>query len=163
MVGKPEGTIRGWVERGMAYPDIEPWGSFSRQYRQAERGLAMAVAKTSALRVQLMLEQMQAFMRWQAQGARGEAPALPTTADMLWLDRLREGRHPSDYGATKHRAPEPEHKGENYLDMHVMEREQLGALFADPPEPIRLALVDSAAQVYAVLLAGGFDPAAQKG
>lgn len=161
MVGKSESTIRGWIERGMAFPDVEPWGSFSTHYRVAERGLAAAIAETSAQRVQVLREQMANYARWHANGCLGAAPAAPSVADMVWMDRVREGRWPDDYGASKHRKPEPEHDGANYLDAHTMEREQLGALFADPPEPIRLALVDSAAQVYAVLIAGGFDPGAK--
>lgn len=202
-VGKPESTIRTWVERGLAYPEEEPWGSFAVQYRRAERGLENAAARTAAMKVQLMREQLEEFFLWRTR--RGEPPlkprepkkpgkratdvereryredvsmweiamqryellfaawstppTTPDVAELTWLERLRESRWPEDHGASKHRKPEPEHDGANYLDAHTMEREQLGALFADPPEPIRLALVDSAAQVYAVLLAGGFDPA----
>jgi hypothetical protein len=71
-------------------------------------------------------------------------------------------RFPEDWGTSKHRKPEPEFDAANYLDANTMEREQLGALFCDPPESIRLALVDSAPAVYAILLAGGFDPAAPR-
>jgi hypothetical protein len=186
MVGKPESTIRGWIERGMAYPNEEPWGSFSVQYRQAERGVAIAAAKTSALRVQVMLEQMEEFVRWRDRGpppprprapekpgkkasadekeayrvakaehdesyARWELdferwktpPAHPDVSDMVWLESHRQRRFPEDYGASKHRKPEAEFDGQHWLDAHAMDREQLKALFTDPPELIRLAMEDA--------------------
>src|SRR4030095_15675088 len=150
-VGKPEATIRGWVERGMAYPDIEPWGSFSVQYRRAERGLEGAAAGAISLTVRSLYQ----LCVKAAEGDILAALALSKNPQLKELLNVLAARFPEDWGQSKHRKPEPEHQGENYLDAHVMEREQLGALFADPPEPIRLALVDSAAQVYAVLIAGG--------
>lgn len=147
-IGTPVGTLLGWVERGMAYPGVEPYGSFSADYRRAERGLEGAAAGTVALLVKHAWEL--------AQAGEWESIDPKMVRELL---AVMEARFPEDYGASKHRKPEPEFDGANYLDAHTMEREQLGALFADPPEPIRLALVDSAAQVYAVLLAGGFDPA----
>jgi hypothetical protein len=155
-VGKPESTIRGWVERGLAFPDVEPWGSFSVQYRRAERGLEGAAAGAIAMTVKSVFELCQ-------KAAQGDADALKLLAGNSQLKELINvlaARFPEDWGTSKHRKPEPEHDAANYLDAYTMEREQLGALFADPPEAIRLALVDSAPYVYAVLLAGGFDPSA---
>lgn len=157
-VGRPESTIRGWVERGMAYPDVEPWGSFAVQYRRAERGLEGAAAGAIALTVRSVFRLCQ-------DAERGDMDALLMLAKNSQLKELLNvlaARFPEDWGTSKHRKPEPEFDAANYLDAHTMEREQLGALFADPPEPIRLALVDSADKVYAVLLAGGFDPAQRK-
>jgi len=147
----------------LAYPDIEPFASFSADYRRAEAGIAGAAADIKAMTVQLMREQVAFYLRWQASGLGGDPPPLPSVAELSWLDRTMEARFPDHYGASKHRSPDADFDASNFLDAHVMEREQLAALFSDPPEPIKLALVDSAAQVYAVLLAGGFDPAAGKG
>lgn len=156
VVGKPESTIRSWVERGMAYPDVEPWGSFSAQYRRAERGLEGAAAGTIAMTAQMLFELTKRALKGDEAALESLSKQGPQLKELL---NVLAARFPADWGVSKHRIPEPEHDGANYLDAHTMEREQLGALFADPPEPIRLALVDSAAQVYAVLLAGGFDPA----
>lgn len=204
-VGKPESTIRSWVERGAAFPDVEPWGSFSVDYRRAERGLEGAGASVVAMKVQLMVEQMTERLAWRDRGsapvpprkpdkprkgaseedrelyeiardhydqaqakweldivAWGTPPEAPDAAELAWLDRVMEARFPEDWGTSKHRKPEAEFDAANYLDQNTMTREQLAALLADPPEPIRLALVDSAPYVYAVLVAGGFDPAAPR-
>lgn len=162
IAGCPYTTLVGWVERGMAFPDVEPWGSFSQDYQRAEAGIAGAAADVRAMTVQIMREQVADHMRWRSDGQRGEPPPLPTVNELVWLDRTMEARFPAHYGASKHRAPDADFEASNYLDAHVMEREQLAALLADPPEPIRLALVDSAPYVYAVLIAGGFDPAQRK-
>lgn len=206
-VGKPESTIRGWIERGLAYPDVEPYGSFARDYELAERGLDASAARSVAMRVQLLEEMLRKRLDWDNRGPPppkptkpkppkklddeaaqlaadvlfelelkaweerhtewGEAmkawhtpPPEPTVQDMVWLERVRISRFPEDYGTSKHRKPEPEYSGSNWLDANSMDREQLGAVFADPPESIRLALQDRAPEVYRILIEGGFDPAA---
>lgn len=204
LLGKPESTVRGWIERGLAYPTIEPWGSFAEDYMRAERGLAGAIGSTVALKAQVLSEQMKAYAEWssnrppppkpppkprkpkrgapaeerlayelamevfeqlsaehaQAMEAWKEPPPLPDVNEMMWLERVRISRHPEDYGTSKHRSVPPEYDGQAYLDAHSMDREQLAALFADPPEVMRSALVDAGHAVYRILLAGGFDPAA---
>jgi hypothetical protein len=159
-VGKPVSTLCGWVERGLAYPDVEPWGSFSVQYRRAERGLEGAAAGTIAMTARMLFELTK-------RASRGEEAALEALSkqgpQLKELLNVLASRFPADWGQSKHRMPEPEFDAANYLDSHVMEREQLAALFADPPEAIRSALVDSAVYVYAILVAGGFQPATTVG
>jgi hypothetical protein len=156
--GKPESTIRSWIERGMAYPEVEPWGSFSEDYRRAERGLEGMAAGAIAMTVKSVFELSQ-------RAHDGDEDALTLLAGNSQLKELLNvlaARFPEDWGTSKHRKPEPEFDAANYLDSNTMEREQLGALFCDPPEAIRAALVDSAPAVYAILIAGGFDPAAPR-
>jgi hypothetical protein len=99
--------------------------------------------------------------RWaKLHAAWSTPPVVPPLQEFEWLGRLKERRWPQDHGASKHRQPEPDHDAANYLDAHAMDREQLAALLSDPPEVVRQALVDVAPKVYAVLLAGGFDPEA---
>ncbi len=218
MVGVPFGTLRGWIEQGLAYPDKEPFGSFAQAYQRAERGLEFAASQTEAHRVRILLEAMTGYAEWRdhrgpepleplppARPARPDPelpddelfaahilydlqmedwkretaalsdaralwaklhaawstpPVVPPLQEFEWLGRLKERRWPQDHGASKHRVPEPEFDAQNYLDTHAMDREQLAALLSDPPELVRLALVDAAPKVYAVLLAGGFDPEA---
>lgn len=206
-VGKPESTIRGWIERGLAYPAEEPYGSFARDYQLAERGLDASAARSVAMRVQLLEEMLRKRLEWDQRGppppkplkpkppkklddeaaqlaadvlhelalkeweerrAEWEAgmlawstpPPTPDVQEMAWLEKVRISRHPEDYGTSKHRKPDAEYSGENWLDAHAMDRAQLGALFADPPEAIRQALVDSAPVVYRILVEAGFDPSA---
>jgi hypothetical protein len=166
--------------------------------------MAGTVGKASALRIQLLYEQLQEFMRWRDRPpftqpkpvpparlgrkatdedrARWKVeheeyaqalfqwdtafklwatpPQQPDVADMVWMERIREARHPEDYGTSKHRKPEPEFDANNWLEANGMDREQLGALLCDPPESLRQALADQAPTVYRILLASGFDPAA---
>ncbi len=156
-LGKPEATIRGWIERGLAYPTEEPYCSFSVDYRRAERGLEGAAASTVSLTVGMLYELTKS-------ASAGEALALEKLAKMG--PQLKEilnvlaARFPQDWGTSKHREPEPDYDGQAYLDAHSMDREQLAALFADPPEVMRNALCDAGHAVYRILLAGGFDPAA---
>jgi hypothetical protein len=206
LVGKPEATLRGWINRGLAYPDVEPYGSFSEDYRRAERGMDGAIATVKAQRVQLLAEQMRKRLAWEDRGppplkpakprkppkvedeaaqlaadllhelamkeweeqveawqaellAWSTPPETPSVADMAWLENLRISRHPEDYGTSKHRQPDVEYSGSEYLDANAMDREQLGALFCDPPEAIRQALTDQAHAVYRILVEAGFDPA----
>lgn len=138
-VGVPIATLLGWIERGMAYPDIEPYGSFSTQYRRAERGLERAAAGTVAMTVQMLAEFVE-------KAFKGDAMArllVMKDPQIEKLVRLLEMRYPRDWGANKHREPEPGFDGQHWLDAHAMDREQLRALFADPPEVIRLALTDA--------------------
>lgn len=143
------------MNRGLAYPEVEPWGSFAVDYCRAERGIAGAISATQALRTQLIAEQMQRRMAWDG---KGDPPPTPSVEDMLWLERLRISRFPEDYGTSKHRKPEAPHDAQEWLDANSMDRDQLAALFSDPPDAIRGALVDAAPAVYAILVAGGFDP-----
>lgn len=169
-VGKSEATIRGWIERGMAYPDVEPWGSFSEQYRRAERGLELAGGQVVSWVTKRLFSLTRQVDRGEHPDASDEERARAIEAAGLIMEnpQLREllsvlaARFPEDWGTSKHRKPEPEFDAQNYLDANTMDREQLAALFCDPPETIRGALQDSAVQVYAILVAGGFDPAAQR-
>lgn len=154
------------MNRGLAYPDVEPWGSFAVDYCRAERGIDGAISSAQALRTQVIVEQMQRRMEWErSQGELvnlDDAPPMPSVEDMMWLERLRISRFPEDYGTSKHRKPEAPHDAQEWLDANSMDREQLAALLSDPPDAIRAALVDAAPAVYAILVAGGFDPSAQK-
>jgi hypothetical protein len=169
-IGKPESTLRGWIERGLAFPDEEPWGSFSVQYRRAERGIEAAGAGTIAFTVGRLWRLCQVVERGERAGAEpadvelahNAAEALGDATQLRELLNVLAARFPEDWGTSKHRKPEPEYDAQNWLDAHSMEREQLAALFSDPPETIRSALVDAAPAVYAILLAGGFDPAQRK-
>lgn len=158
LVGKPEATLRTWINRGEAYPDEEPYGSFSRDYQRAERGVAGAVAGLTALKIRSLIEQAQAAVEWR--GDPLDAPPMPNVIELEWAQRAVERRHPEDYGTTKHRAADVPYNADEYLDSNAMTREQLGAVFSDPPEKIRQALVDQAPAVYRILLEAGFDPSA---
>lgn len=193
------------MNRGLAFPDVEPWGSFAVDYCRAERGIAGAIQETAAMKVQLLHEQMQARLAWserapppprpsppdkpgrKATDEQREAykdakaayeqellafelaleawktpPPSPDVDDLMWMERHRIARFPEDYGTSKHRKPEAPFDAQEWLDANSMDREQLAALFSDPPDAIRGALVDAAPAVYAILLAGGFDPAQRK-
>lgn len=216
MVGVPKGTLCGWVERGLAFPDVEPYGSFAVAYQRAERGLEFAASQTEAHRVRILLEAMTGYAEWRdhrgpepleplppakpkrpddalpedelftahilydlemedykraladlsdaraawakLHAAWSTPPVVPPLQEFEWLGRLKTRRWPQDWGESKHRTPERDYDAQNYLDANNMDREQLAALLSDPPEVVRAALMDVAPRVYAILLAGGFDP-----
>jgi hypothetical protein len=149
----------GWVERGLAFPDEEPWGSFSLDYQRAEAGIAGAAADIRGATIQIMREQVAEHLRWRASGVGGEPPPLPTVNELVWMDRAMEARFPAHYGSSKHRTPDADFDGANFTNATALTHEQLCAVISDPPEPILKAIVARAADVYALLLAHGFDPA----
>lgn len=157
--GLPEATIRGWIQRGMAEPSVEPWGSFAEQYRRAERGLELAAASTVAMTVTMLHGLSKRALAGEESAMTALAKQGPQMKELL---NVLAARYPADWGTSKHRTPEPEYTAEEWLDDHALTHEQLGALFADPPEPILKALVSRAPDVYALLLAHGFDPSAQR-
>src|ERR1051325_8584342 len=138
-VGVPIGTLLGWIERGMAYPEVEPYGSFSAQYRRAERGLERAAAGTVAMTVQMLFELTAKAMK----GDLVAQIAILKNPQVRELLNLLESRFPRDWGQSKHREPEATFDAQHWLDAHAREREQLKALFTDPPELIRLAMEDA--------------------
>lgn len=156
-VGVDAGTIRNWIGKGKAFPGEEPWGSFAVDYERAERGLEGAAVGTISLTAQRLFSLAQ-------RAANGDEDAGLTLAShgtqMKELVSLLSARFPKDWGTSKHRESEADFSADEYLDAHAMTREQLGAVFADPPEAIRLALVDQAHAVYRILLEAGFDPGA---
>lgn len=155
MVGKPESTIRAWVERGMAYPDEEPWGSFAVDYRRAERGLEGAAASTIAMTVQGLYELTKRSLSGDELALERLAKQGPQLKELL---NVLASRFPEDWGTSKHRQPEPEHSADNFLEQHALTHEQMRALFRDPPPAIDDALLAEADVVYARLLARGFEP-----
>lgn len=150
-VGKPESTLRGWIERGMAYPNDEPCGSFSVQYRRAERGLEAAAAGTISFTVGRLWRLCQVVQRGERAGATelerelaiNAATALTDNAQLKELLNVLAARFPEDWGTSKHRKPEPEYDAQGYLEAHIMEREQLIAMFREPPENVRIAMIDA--------------------
>jgi hypothetical protein len=159
IAGCPYTTLVGWVERGLAFPDEEPWGSFSLDYQRAEAGIAGAAADIRGATIQIMREQVAEHLRWRASGVGGLPPPLPTVNELVWMDRAMEARFPAHYGSSKHRTPDADFDGANFTNATALTHEQLCAVISDPPEPIRKAIVARAADVYALLLAHGFDPA----
>jgi len=154
-VGKSEATIRGWVERGLSHPGVEPWSSFADDYRRAERGLEGAAASTVAMTVQMLHE-----LAKRALG--GEPLALEQLSrqgpQMRELLNVLAARYPEDWGVSAHRRPEPEYDGNNWLEAHGLQSEQLAALFDDPPEAILQAMVSRSERVYELLAAAGCKP-----
>jgi hypothetical protein len=79
--------------------------------------------------------------RWQmAMDAWEKPPEHPSVADLEWLGRLKERRFPADHGASKHRSPEPEISGAEWMEQHPLTDAQLDQLLTEPPEEIEGAL-----------------------
>lgn len=153
--GIASSTLVEWIQRGLAYPSDEPWGSFARDYRQAERGIELAAQGTKAALV-AHLYRLVKREEWGAICALyGDLPSA-----MRMLTAEVASRYPADHGTTAHRVPEPELTGEAWIERNGLTQAQLGAMISDPPEPLRDALVSNADTVYALLLASGWSPRA---
>jgi len=192
-----------WLSRGRAEPNVEPYGSFARDYLAAERGLECAASGTEAMRVQLMAEQMQAYMQWLDRGPPPPKPVAPCTkkpgkkaspeekaayaaeqaahavetarwgdamlawstppphpnvADFEWLSRLKERRYPEDFGVSKHRKPEAELTGAEWLEQHPLTHAQITEMLLDPPEEVRGPQLETLGAVLRRELAEGWRP-----
>lgn len=204
--GVPVATLLDNLSRGRAEPHVEPYGSFAASYLCAERGLEGAASHTEAMRVQLMREQMVAYIAWCDRGPAPPKPSAPTTkkpgkkasaeekasyafeqaayraahaswsaamlawstppphpnvADFEWLSRLKERRYPEDHGASKHRKPEPELTGAEWLEQHPLTHAQITEMLLDPPEEIRGPQVQTLGAVVRRELAEGWVPDAE--
>ena len=142
---KPD-TLYDYLARGRAQPDVEPWGSFATDYLQAERGLEEAGSTAIGLWV--------AHLRIKCE----DSPGKVDPRAIMTLERILERRYPQDRGISKHRLPEPDPDGQAWLERHQLTVEQLQELFRQPPEPVLLALVAAAEDVYRHLLASGWSP-----
>lgn len=156
-MGVSSGTLLNWLERGRAEPDKEPYGSFSVQYLAAERGLEDAASSAVAMRVQTIVERMREVLSFK--GHPEDRPQPPSPADFDWLLRVQQSRWPDDHGTSATlRQPEVEPSGEAWLERTGMNRSQLIHMLRKPPEPIAEALIECADDVYALLLASGWQP-----
>lgn len=142
-------VLYGWLERGRAHPDIEPYGSFAGDYLQAERGLECAAAGTIAM-VVAQLYAMAKEQRW--------AELFEAGPQLKELLHVLAARFPEDWGHTAHRKPEQEPDGAAYLERTGMTADQLRAMLRDPPEPVLLAMVAEGDAIYQLLLASGWQP-----
>lgn len=156
-VGVDAGTIRNWIGKGKAFPNEEPWGSFAVDYERAERGLEGAAVGTISLTVQRLFALSQRATNGDEEAGLILASHGPQLKELM---NVLASRWPKDWGTSKHREPDADFSADEYLDSHAMTREQLGAVFADPPEKIKQALQDQAHAVYRILLEAGFDPSA---
>lgn len=156
-MGVNSATLLGWLERGRAEPDKEPYGSFSTQYLTSERGLEEAASSAVAMRVQQIVERMREVLAFK--GHPEDRPQPPSPADFDWLLRVQQSRWPDDHGTSAHhRIPEPEPSGEAWLERTGMNHAQLVHMLRKPPEPVAEALVEAADDVYQLLLASGWQP-----
>lgn len=156
-VGVDPGTIRNWIGRGKAYPNEQPWGSFAVDYERAERGLEGAAVGAISLTVQRLYK---LAMRADQGDEAAELALAEQGPQLKELLNVLAARFPKDWGTSKHREPEHDFSASEYLDATAMDRAQLAALFSDPPDEMRGALQDVAHKVFAILVEGGFDPAA---
>lgn len=141
--GIPPSTLHEWLERGRAHPQEEPWGSFSVDYLQAERGLEQTASEVVGLWVVRLRELV-------------ERGYLLDSKQVSALLRVLEDRYPEDRGSSQHRRPEPEPSGDAWLERNGITHSQLVHTLREPPEPIARALVEAGDEVYALLLASGW-------
>lgn len=85
-------------------------------------------------------------------------PDTASVQELEWLHRVMVRRWPDDHGESAHRVPEPEPDGSAYLERTGMQHDQLQAMLKDPPEPVLLAMVAVADDIYQLLLANGWRP-----
>lgn len=149
-LGESSGRLYDWLAKGAAQPDVEPYGSWQREFCAAERA-------AEVIGTELQSQTLAHIAR--------KTPAQRTLAEIAWVDRLLATRFPRDHGNAsagtgnaRVEAPEPD--GEAWWAKHGLQSEQLRALLRDPPESVAAALVAEGDAIYARLLASGWKPKA---
>jgi hypothetical protein len=143
LCGVSRSALKEWIARGKAFPDVEPYASFSRDYLRAARCFEAAGTSVLARRLDWL---------------RKQSPDEVDARDVKLVIDALAARYPQDYGASKHREPEADITGDEWLDKHAMTHDQLVALLQDPPAAIGEALLTSGDTVVARLLASGWEP-----
>lgn len=141
--GVPPQSLSDWLSRGQAHPEVEPYGSFSREFLAAERGIEYVA--TSAIAKHLV---------WIEQ----QPPGTLVPTDARWLLDVLDRRYPKDHGTGAHRTPEADITGAEWLQKHPLTVDQLRALVRDPPEPLQLALTAELDSVLQAALERGWRP-----
>lgn len=148
MLGESSGCLYDWLARGKAQPDVEPYGSWCREFLAAERAAELLCTELQSQTVAVIAR---------------KPPHMRTMAEIAWVDRLLATRYPREHGNAsagtgQARVVDPEPDGEAWWQQHGLQGDQLRALLKDPPEAVREAMVAEGDAVYAALLAGGWKP-----
>ena len=141
LLGVSHTALYQWLERGLAEPEKTPWGPFAEAFMRAERALEGTGATATAIRMRSILAIQQMYLRWLEDGATGDPPPCPSTADFEWVLRVMAARYPAEHGTSSHRRPEQEPSGEAWLERNTMTHEQLTTMLRDPPEQVAMALL----------------------
>lgn len=148
LLGESEGRMHDWLARGAAQPEVEPYGSWQREYCAAERA-------AEALGVELQSQTLGCISR--------KSPQTRTMAEIEWVGRLLATRFPKDHGNASAgtgnaRVAAPEPDPEAWWQKHGLQSDQLRALLRDPPESVAEALVAEGDAIYARLIEAGWRP-----
>src|SRR5262245_6384871 len=132
MCGIDRSVLDDAIKRGKAFPEDPVFGPFSRAYLMAERGLEHEATTLRGKMVRKMADAAK----------QGNWTLVRKIGSMADLDRLLESRWPQDHGTSKHRVPEPELNGREYLEQVTITHGQLCAVLREPYESLRLALLE---------------------
>lgn len=148
MLGESSGRLYDWLARGAAQPDVEPYGSWQREFCAAERAAELICTTVEGAQL--------------AHIAR-KSPQTRTMAEVQWVSAKLAARFPREHGNAsagtgQMRVIDPEPDGEAWWQQHGLQSDQLRALLKDPPEAVREAMVAEGDAVYAALIAGGWKP-----
>jgi hypothetical protein len=126
-------ALRTWLARGQSAPDVEPYGSFARDYMEAARQIEGRCLSVLAQRL-TYLEQ---------------APSEEVSSDDIRVvAQMLAARHPKEHGTGALREPEPE------IDTDAYHREQ-GASQAALQAAIRQAARGESPALEQALIAEG--------
>lgn len=148
MLGESTGCLNDWLARGRAQPDVEPYGSWCREFLAAERA-------AEAICTELQSQTVAVIAR--------KPPHMRTLAEISWVDRLLATRYPREHGNASAgtgnaRVAEPEPDGEAWWQKNGLQSDQLRALFKDPPDAVALAQLAEGNAIVLRLLRDGWVP-----
>lgn len=130
-IGVSTDALRGWLARGRAQPEVEPWGSWSVDFTAAERVVELTGAEV----------QTQNLLRIARKPVEER-----TQAEIVWVGTLLATRFPAEHGNASAgtgnaRVLELEPDAEAWWQKHGLVGDQLRALLRDPPEELARALL----------------------
>lgn len=140
-------TLKNWLARGRAHPDIEPYGSFAVEYLRAERILEGVCASAMTREAQ----------RIQAKAAAGFELR---DSERTWLNSTQAQRYPKEWGisANSGRVVDDEPDADGYLQETQLTDHQLDTMLQEPPEEIINALHRNAESIVRQLVERGWRP-----
>lgn len=150
LLGESSGRLYDWLAKGAAQPDVEPYGSWQRDFTAAERA-AEAIGAT------IQSQTLASIAR--------KSPQTRTMAEVEWVGRLLATRYPREHGNASAgtgnmRVDNPEPDGAAWWQKHGLQGDQLRALLRDPPESVGAAMLAEGDAIVAWLTANGWKPGA---
>lgn len=148
--GLSRSTLKEWLDRGEAKPEIEPWGSFAKHYLASERSIeesGSVIISTEMRRLQALVENLKDI----------------SDQDRAWVSKTLAQKFPAEWGTTQNsgRELDEEPDGDGYMQSTGLAHHELADMFKFPAEELQEAMLTSANSIVEFLVDNGWRPKAE--